>query len=245
MTYLKKFLLALVLLMVGTFAQAAPPTAQALDQSASKFIQTESNSPEGFVTLDFLKTAKRQKYVSIDKYMDADSFGGIQSKILGIFIATDSGKQIPFGILFDSTGKSEKFVTLTASKEALCIPYFISNEKSFNVYYTPKNSSSLASLLEARNNVLAALIETLKKQNLLSGRERVVASLTPNNDPYEPQDKLRIEGSLRLRQSLIVNALKNVKVVGAENVFANIELSGNPAQDPFNPQYNATCTEVK
>lgn len=99
--------------------------------------------------------------------------------------------------------------------------------------------------MQTRTRVLTALIQTLEQQNLLTGHERVTTKLEPNKSEFETQEAIVIDNVLRLRQSFIIDALKNITVDGAQDVFAVLQRSGSPVYDPFNPESNGTCTELK
>lgn len=237
------FLVSAVLSLVS-YVSLAAPSSQDLDTAASAFIQSQTSQPDGLSTLVFLETAKRVQYYSVDKYHDYDS-AQIKPKIIGIFTAVDKRSSFNFGIIFDKNGKAEKLVTLTANTEEKCIPFIISNEKIYKVYYTAKNRTSSESLLSARARVIASVFKTLEKNNLLSGWEQVVFNLRPNDSQYERQDYITIGNGLRLRQEQIIKAFVNINVAEVGQLLISVERSGNPAQDPFNPQSNAVCTLIQ
>lgn len=243
MNQLNIFFVSAVLSLVS-YASLAAPRSQDLDKAAGAFIQTQISKPDGLFALDFLKTARRAQYYSVDKYHDYDS-GQIKTVIIGIFTAIDKGSKFNFGIIFDENGKAEKLLTLTANAEEKCIPFIISDEKIYKVYYTAKDRTSGESLLIARARVISSMFKTLEKNNLLSGSEQVVFNLKPNDSQYERQDHITIRNGLRLRQEQIIKAFVNINVADVGELIISVERSGNPVQDPFNQQSNAVCTLLK
>lgn len=239
MNQIKTFIIAATLLV--SYVSLSAPSSQVLDKAAGAFIQSQFSQPEGLFSLDFLKTTKRVQYYSVDKYHDYES-AEIKPKIIGIFTAKDKGSQFNFGIIFDENGKAEKLLTLTASAEEKCIPFILSDEKVYKVYYTAKDRTSNESLLNARAKVVSSTFKHLEKNNLLSGWEQVVFNLKPNDSQYERQDHVTIKNGLRLRQDQIIKAFANINVADVGELMISVERSGNPVHDPFNSQSNAVCT---
>jgi hypothetical protein len=236
--------LILASLALTSHAYAAAPTKADLDQSARAFITSYTQSPEGFATMDFLKTAATKTYYSVSKYHDYDS-GSQTAKIVGVFTATDGNKKVvTFGILFDQNGKAIRLLGLTPVQEE-CVPYIIYAPGTYTVYFNASDRSSQTSLSNARNSVIATLTDVLEKSHLQSGRERLRMPLKPNSDMFESQDSITVESGLALREERVNETLSKRKIAGASNVFSGVSRIGNPVMDPFNTNGNAVCTEIR